>query len=95
MVLFIFQIALMDNEEIPSCQQMAANKKSRHLLAKSGVPYLRAKRIGDGVLELNLEMQNQNEFLYNAAAKPLYNLALYTIGDPPCIGSTSHNRRLC
>lgn len=33
-------------------------------------------------MEDNLELHNQVEFLYNAAAKPLYNLALYTIGDP-------------
>ena len=33
-------------------------------------------------MEDNRELQNQVEFLYNAAAKPLYNLALYTTGDP-------------
>lgn len=33
-------------------------------------------------MEDNLELQNQVELLYNAAAKPLYNLALYTTGDP-------------
>ena len=30
----------------------------------------------------NLELQNQIEFFYNAAAKPLFNLALYATGDP-------------
>ena len=33
-------------------------------------------------MEDNLESQNQVELFYNAAAKPLYNLALYTTGDP-------------
>ena len=29
----------------------------------------------------NIKLQNQVEFLYHAAAKQLYNLALYTIGN--------------
>lgn len=33
-------------------------------------------------MEYNLKTQNQIGFFYNAATKPLYNLALYTMGDP-------------
>lgn len=40
-------------------------------------------------MENNLELQNQVELLYNAAAKPLYNLALYTTGDPASAEQTA------